>query len=128
MISFRPVSPTDIVGGMEQQVSKLRSKWTVLILWLSVAIAYLGWSAVVLLVMLQLASGYGSSFLGTGEPPNTAEFRRTVGLWLLLAYLASTAGAAFALWRGDRTVRWAAAAPALLSVLALLISVVGRLN
>jgi preprotein translocase subunit SecG len=114
---------------MEQErISKLRSEVTVLLLWLGVAVAYLGWIAVVLLVMLQLASGYGSSFFGTGEPPNTEEFRRAVGLWAFLAYVTSTAGAALALWRGDRAMRWAAAVPAVLSVLALVCRVIGRLG
>ena len=98
-----------------------------LLLWLCVAIAYVGWIAVILLVMLQMASGYGSSFLGTGTPPNSVEFRRVVGQFADLAYLPSTGGAAFAIWHGDRTVRWAAAIPATLSVLALLFTVIGKL-
>ena len=84
--------------------SNLRSEINVPLLWMGVAAAYVGWIAVVLLVMLQLAFGYGSSFLGTGEPPNTAEFRRTVGLLAALAYLLSTTGSVFAIWRDTRIV------------------------
>lgn len=62
-----------------------------------------------LLVMLQLASGYGSSFLGTGKPPNTAEFRRAVSLFAALAYCVSSAGAIIELLRSNRAVRWAVA-------------------
>jgi hypothetical protein len=98
-----------------------------LLLWLCVCIAYAGWIAVILLVMLQMTSGYGSSFLGTGTPPNTVEFRRAVGQFVVLAYLLSTGGAVFAIWYGDGTVRWAAAIPATLSALALLLTVIGKL-
>lgn len=98
-----------------------------LLLWLCVGIAYVGWIAMILLVMLQMASGYGSSFLGTGTPPNSVEFRRVVGQFAFLAYLLSTGGAVFAIWHGDRAVRWAAAIPATLSALALLITVIGKL-
>lgn len=112
----------------DERLSKLHSEVSVLLLWLGVVAAYLGWIALVLLVMLQLASGYGSSFLGTGVPPNTVEFRHTVGLWAILAYVVSTVGAVLALWRGSRGMRWAAAPPALLSVLAIICVFVGRLD
>lgn len=110
-----------------ERTPTLTMQFRTLRLWLCVAIAYVGWIAVILLVMFQMASGYGSSFLGTGTPPNSVEFRRAVGQFAFLAYLLSTGGAAFAIWHGDRTVRWAAAIPATLSALALLLVIIGKL-
>jgi hypothetical protein len=78
----------------------LRSEIRALLLWLGVAFTYVGWIAVALLVMLQMASGYGFSFLGTGKPPNTAEFRRTVGQFAKLIMPAKH-------WRGGLSfVAW----------------------
>lgn len=110
---------------VHERMTKPHSEVSVLLIWMGVAAAYVGWIAVGLSVMLQLASGYGTSFLGIGPPPDTAEFRHVVGLLAAIAYVLSAAGSAFAMWRGDRTVRCAAALPAMLSVLALLSVVVG---
>lgn len=124
-----PPFASSIVRGMGLGESpKLRSQRTTLGLWLCVAVAYLGWIAVALLVMLQLASGYGSSFLGIGPPPNTAQFRLAVGLVAALAYCVSSVGGVIALLRGDRAMRWAVAIPATLSALALFSVVIGKLT
>ena len=123
-LSVKSIMPLMALERPPKPPSKVRTG----LLWLAVGIAYPGWVAVILLVMLQMASGYSSSFLGTGTPPNTVEFRHIVGQYALLAYMFSAGGAVAALWHGDRAMRWAAAIPATLSALALLFTLVSRLS
>ena len=76
-----------------------------------------------MLVMLQLASGYGSAFLDIWTPPNTDAFRRSVGAVAMLALVGSTVLGAVPAWRGYGAVRLAGAIPAALAALALAILV-----
>ena len=87
--------------------------------WLCVAGACTCWVGVVLLVMLQLASGYSFAFLGIWTPPNTDVFRRLVGAAVVLALVSSTVLGALPAWRWYGAVRPAGAIPAALAALAL---------
>jgi hypothetical protein len=59
--------------------------------WLFVVSSYAGVISMPLLVMLQLSSGYGGTFLGLWNPPNSEALRRNVGITLLILLIASTA-------------------------------------
>ena len=95
--------------------------------WLCIAGALTCWVAVVLLVTLQLASGFGFAFLGIWTPPNTESFRRSVGAVVLLALVSSTLLGTLPAWYGHGAIRLAGAVPAALAAVALAVLVFNAL-
>jgi hypothetical protein len=94
--------------------------WSAKTTWLCVVVAFAGWAAVVIFVMLQVHSGYSGSFLGLWTPPNSDSFRQTMGIGALSALVISIAFAVFAVVRGSGVARWVALIPATFGVLVLL--------
>lgn len=83
--------------------------------------AYTGFLTISFLVMLQLPSGYSTSFLGLSTPSNPEEFRRHIGTVVVGLLVASTAIGIFAAWRAtrSRSSRIAAVVPAVLGTVLL---------
>jgi membrane associated rhomboid family serine protease len=107
---------------------KLKSELVAAALGLSVALAYLGSVAIIMLVLLQLASGYSSSFLGLWTPPNTSEFRRTVGVTLGATAVVSAILAVLGVRYGSRRVRLAAIVPMVFFAMLLLFVLFNQLT
>jgi hypothetical protein len=64
--------------------------------------AVLGIACAAIFVMLGLASGYSGKFLGLWTPPNSDEFRRTVGVGTALSLLTTLVLGSLAVWNGLR--------------------------
>ena len=59
--------------------------------WLMVFLGVLAGIAVILLIMLSLASGYSGDFLGVWRPLDSIEFRYGVGITMLVALILNIA-------------------------------------
>jgi hypothetical protein len=94
--------------------------WSAKKTWLCVVVAFACWAAVVIVVMLQVHSGYSGSFLGLWTPPNSYSFRQTMGIGALSALVISIALAVLAVVRGRGFARWVAIVPAIFGGLTLL--------
>lgn len=96
--------------------------------WILVAVSYLSLIAFVLLVLLQLASGYSSSFFGW-VPPNSQGFRVSVGVSAFVAIILTTVcgGIVWKCGRGDWP-RTAAEPPTVVGLLVLIASAIGALT
>ena len=89
--------------------------------WQCIVGALVSWIAVILLVMLQLASDYSAAFLGVWTPPNTGAFRRSVGVAILFALICSAGLGGLPALRGLGAARWVAAVPAGLAAMAIVV-------
>ena len=81
-----------------------------------------------MLVLLQLASGYSSPFLGVWTPPNTSEFRSAVGVLMIATAIVSVILAALGVRYGSGKLRFAAIAPTVFFAMICLLVIVNKLT